>query len=177
MTNIFKRFRKNEDGHASLEFVIMFPVFFMILLTSIEVGVMTVRSSLLERAVDVVVREIRLTTGTSPSHQTIKEMICDETNVVPDCLDNLALEMYLIEPRNWYDISSSAACSNRAEDVDDPENYQHIENGLDNELMILRACAKFNPMFTNIGISSFLNRDAAGDSAIVAMSAFVQEPR
>ena len=177
MRHLLERFRKSEAGHASLEFVIMFPILFMILLSSIEIGVMTLRASLLERALDIAVREVRLTTGTSPSHQTLKEMICDETNVVPDCLNNLALEMYLIEPRNWYDISSTAACTNRAEDVEDPDNFQHIENGLDNELMILRACAKFDPMFTDVGVSSFLSRDDAGDSAIVAMSAFVQEPR
>lgn len=174
MKHVLKRFFKQEAGHASIEFAIMFPVFFFILLSSIELGVMTVRSALLERALDVVVREIRLTTGTAPSHQALKEKLCNETNVVPDCLTNLALEMYLVDPRAWTDIPAKATCTNRAEEVDPVVSFS---NGMDNELMILRACAKFNPMFTAIGLSSLLQRDAAGDSAIVAKSAFVQEPR
>lgn len=174
MRRLVRNFRKNEAGHASIEFAIMFPVFIMILLSSIELGVMTVRSALLERALDVVVREIRLTTGTAPSHQQLKVMLCSETNVVPDCLNNLALEMYLIDPRSWYNISSSATCTNRAEEVDPVTTFSH---GKENELMILRACAKFDPMFTSIGLSSYLERDSSGDSAIIAMSAFVQEPR
>lgn len=174
MRRFINKFRKEDSGHASIEFAIMFPVFFVILLSSIEVGVMTVRSALLERALDIVVREVRLTTGTAPSHQQLKVMLCDETNVVPDCLNNLALEMYLIDPRSWYNISSSATCTNRAEEVAPVTTFSH---GTDNELMILRACAKFDPMFTDIGVSSFLERDSSGDSAIVAMAAFVQEPR
>ncbi len=174
MKHFLKRFQKDNAGHASIEFAIMFPVFFFILLSSIELGVMTVRSALLERALDVVVREVRLTTGTAPSHQALKEMLCEETNVVPDCLNNLALEMYLIDPRAWTDISASATCTNRAEEVDPVTSFS---NGMDNELMILRACAKFDPMFSEIGLSSYLERDSSGDSAIVAMSAFVQEPR
>ncbi|WP_372885656.1 TadE/TadG family type IV pilus assembly protein [Shimia sp.] len=174
MTRFLKRFRKEDAGHASIEFAIMFPVFFFILLSSIELGVMTVRSALLERALDVVVREIRLTTGSAPSHQKLREMLCSETNVVPDCLNNLALEMYLVDPRAWAGIPAKATCTNRAEEVDPVVSFSH---GMDNELMILRACAKFTPMFTDLGISALLQRDGAGDSAIVAKSAFVQEPR
>lgn len=174
MRHLFKRFRKDETGHASLEFVLLFPVFFVILLSSVEIGIMTMRSALFERALDIVVREVRLTTGTAPSHQQLKVMLCEETSVVPDCLNNLALEMYLIDPREWYDITSTATCTNRAEEIAPTTSFS---NGMDNELMVLRACAKFAPMFTETGISALLNRDSSGDSAIVAMSAFVQEPR
>lgn len=174
MRHLLRKFRKDQSGHASIEFAIMFPVFFVILLSAIEIGVMTTRLALFERSLDIVVREIRLTTGTAPSHQALKEMLCEETSVVPDCLNNLALEMYLVDPREWYDIAQRATCTNRAEEVAPTTAFQH---GMDNELMILRACAKFTPLFKDLGVSSYVSRDSSGDSALIAMSAFVQEPR
>ena len=174
MTRMLKKLRKDEAGSASIEFAIMFPVFFFILLSAIEVGMLTVRSALLERALDVVVRDIRLSTGTAPSHSEIRAAVCSETSVVPDCDNNLALEMYRIDPRNWSDIPTAVACTNRSEEVAPVTTF---ENGMDNELMVLRACAKYEPMFSDYGISVFMDHDSSGDTALIAKSAFVQEPR
>lgn len=174
MKHLLKKLRKEETGSAAIEFAIMFPVFFFILLSAIEVGMLTVRSALLERALDIVVRDIRLTTGTAPGHAEIKAALCAETNVVPDCTNNLSLEMYRIDPRNWTDIPSTATCTNRAEEVSPVTTF---ENGMDNELMVLRACAKYEPMFSEYGLSLFMEHDSSGDTALLAHSAFVQEPR
>ena len=174
MTRMLKRFRRDDAGSASIEFAIMFPVFFVILISAMELGLMTVRSALLERALDVVVRDIRLTTGTAPSHVQLRTAICEETSVVPDCFNNLALEMRLVDPRAWTDIPSAVTCTNRAEEVAPVTTFQH---GMDNEVMIIRACAKYEPMFSDYGLSAFMSKDSSGDVALIAKSAFVQEPR
>lgn len=174
MKHFLKKFRRDDAGSAAIEFAIMFPIFFFILLSAVEVGMMTIRSALLERALDVVVRDIRLTTGQAPTHSQIREAVCNETNVVPDCTNNLALEMYLVDPRSWTDIPTTVACTNRTEEVAPVTTFQ---NGMDNELMILRACAKYEPMFVDYGISAFMDHDSAGDTALIARAAFVQEPR
>ena len=67
MKTLFRKFRRDDTGSAAVEFALMFSVFFFILVSSVELGLMTVRSALLERALDMVVRDIRLTTGAAPN--------------------------------------------------------------------------------------------------------------
>ncbi|SHJ39519.1 TadE-like protein [Shimia gijangensis] len=168
-----KSLRKSETGNATIEFVILFPVFIFIMLSSIELGVFTIKSALVERALDVVVRDVRLSTGNSPTHEELKTMICDETGAIPGCQNNIAIELYNIDPRAWYDIAETTTCTNRAEEVDPVTTFH---NGMDNDLMVVRICAKYETLFENIGMSSLMQRDSSGDVAIVAISAFVQEP-
>jgi len=168
------RFRQDESGHASIEFAIMFPILFYMLLSAIELGIMNLRDSMLERSLDIAVREVRITTGFQPSHQELKEMICSETGMIPDCLNNLLLEMVQKDPRNWTDLSSSTNCTNRAEETHPVTTFTP---GQDNELMILRACAKYEPMFNNYGLAGLLTKDSSGDISLIAISAFVQEPK
>ncbi|MBR9842359.1 MAG: pilus assembly protein [Rhodobacteraceae bacterium] len=174
MKHLLKKLRKDERGHASIEFVIMFPLFFWILVSAIDIGMVTMRSALLERALDIVVRDIRLSTGTAPDHDKIRDAICDTTNVVQDCKQNLMLEMQVVDMRSWTDLPHKTSCTNQAEEAQPVTTFQ---NGLDNEMMVLRACAKITPIFGDKGIGPYLNKDSNGDVPIVALSAFVQEPR
>ena len=48
--------------------------------------------------------------------------------------------------------------------------------GQQNQLMLLRACLRFDPLFPIDALGSALVKDANGQSAIYAMTAFVQEP-
>ena len=72
MTSRLRRFFHKEDGNASVEFVLVFPAFLSLLLMSIELGFVTMRHPLLERGLDIAVRELRLGTGTVPQHDQIK---------------------------------------------------------------------------------------------------------
>lgn len=174
LSHFLRRFQKNADGNASIEFVFMFPIFFLILLSSVELGIMTLRYTMLERALDLAVREVRLSTGAAPDHDELRQMICDDATMIPNCYDNLKLEMLLIDPRNWEPISSVVTCTNQAKEVQPVTTFV---SGTDNELMLLRACIKFTPLFGDKGLGLKLAKDSNGDSALVAMSAFVQEPR
>jgi Flp pilus assembly protein TadG len=174
MKRLLTKFRKDDSGHASIEFVIMFPLFFWIMVSSIDIGLVTMRSALLERALDVVVRDIRLSTGTAPDHDEIRRRICAANAVVKDCENNLMLEMQIVDMRAWTDLPQQTTCTNQAEETQPATTF---ENGLDNQLMVLRACAKITPMFGDKGIGPYLHKDSNGDVAIVALSAFVQEPR
>ena len=51
------------------------------------------------------------------------------------------------------------------------------KNGQENELMILRACAKISPVFPTTGLGKNVTKDGSGQFALVSISAFVQEPR
>ncbi|GAA6207142.1 hypothetical protein NBRC116601_04350 [Cognatishimia sp. WU-CL00825] len=173
MLNKLRFFRKSEDGNAAVEFAIMFPVLLVFLMMSVEVGLMTLRHTMLERAMDDTVRWVRLNTGGAPTHEELKARIC-EYNVVPDCATNLHLEMVVRDVRNWTDLPSTFACTDASETIAPMSEYSF---GMDNELVVLRACAKYTPIFPSSKFASALQTDGAGDTSITAMTAFVQEPR
>jgi len=63
--------------------------------------------------------------------------------------------------------------------VDHSENARPVRtfvNGQENEMMILRVCAKFDPIFPTSGLGHYLEKDGAGQAALVSTAAFVQEP-
>lgn len=169
----FAKQLKDDKGTASIEFVIVFPFFLGLLLSSFELSLITMRETMLERALDLTVREIRLETGSAPQHDEIKTRVCARAPVIPDCEKNLRLEMVQVDPRNWVNPAEDFDCTDQSQDV---QPVRSFVNGMDNDLMLLRACAKFSPTFPGAGLGNSLSKDAAGMAALVASSAFVQEP-
>ncbi|SFK52748.1 TadE/TadG family type IV pilus assembly protein [Shimia haliotis] len=174
MTSLFRRFRKQDEGHVSTEFAIMVPLLLVSLVSAVELGVMTLRYSMLERSLDIVVRDIRLSTGYTPDHDELVTRICDTAAMIPSCEQNLMLEMVTLDPRNWSGIPQNTVCTDQSEEV---EPVTSFVTGQENQLMILRACAKVTPLFPTTGLGAQFETDAAGDFALVVMNAFVQEPR
>ncbi|KNG92655.1 TadE/TadG family type IV pilus assembly protein [Pseudaestuariivita atlantica] len=174
---LFSRLRRHmaqEQGSMTVEFAIWFPLFMVILLASVELGVVTVRHTMLERSLDMTVRDIRLGTGTAPQHDQIKDQICENIALVPDCQENLRLEMMQRDLRAWTSIDGNADCTDQSAPV---APVRQFSNGLDNELMVLRACLKFTPFFPTTALGESMAKDANGDVGLIATSAFVQEPR
>ena len=109
------RFLADEGGNASVEFVIVFPVYLALMLMSIELGLTTLRHTLLERGLDIAVRDIRLGTGTAPQHDQIKQMICDNAMFIRNCDQNLRLEMRPVDIHNFATLDATADCTDSAE--------------------------------------------------------------
>lgn len=170
-----RRFLRAEDGNGTVEFAITFPAMLMFMLSGIELGMMILNHSSLERALDLTVRDIRLSTGTAPQHDQIKDLLCDRTGFIKDCGSNLKLEMVQVDPRNWSGISSAATCTDASKDVQPKTTFKN--DAKENELMILRACVKVDPVFPTTGLGKSLTKDGAGQYALVSTTAFVQEPR
>lgn len=169
-----RRFGRADDGNATIEFAIMFPLFFVFLLSSVEVGLLTLKYSFLERGLDLAVRDVRLSTGATPDHTELKKMICDGAVFIADCEDKLLIEMIQVDPRDWQGIPETATCTDQAEEVQPVTTFTA---GMDNELMIIRACAKVPAIYPTLGFGTAVDTDSSGDIALVAISAFVQEPR
>ena len=82
--------------------------------------------------------------------------------------------MIQVDPRNWGSISASPDCTDKSEEV---VPIRSFVNGLENELMVLRACAKIDPVFPTTGLGANMAKDQYGQYALIATSVFVQEPR
>jgi len=179
---------RREDGNATVEFVILFPVYLALLAMSIELSMITLRQTLLERGLDMAVRDIRLGTGEfvqnydtdeeneaalEAYHNKIKKRICDEAFVISDCESNVKLEMVRSDMRNLVSLGGEVMCTDREEEGN--ATYTLIP-GQQNDLMFLRACAKYDPLFPTWHLARSLEKDSSGQLAIVTMSAFVMEP-
>ena len=173
LTQSLRKFHSREDGSTTVEFALLLPLFLMPLFSSVELGIIALRQTMLERAMDITVREIRLTTGDAPQHDEIRDRICDRALFVSDCTSSLRLEMVQFDPFIWTDIDPVPDC------VDSIENVQPVRefvNGQSNELMYMRACMKFTPIFPTWGLGSGLIKDEEGHASLFASSVFVQEP-
>lgn len=168
-----RRFRGEEDGNATVEFAILFPFFVFMFCAAVELGMITFRHSMLERGLDLAVRDVRLTTGANFQHDDIKEMTCSYSGFLPKCESNLRLEMIPMNMRNWTQPDGTANCIDHSLSANPIRQWQ---NGQQNQMMLLRACLVFEPVFPLTGLGRHLSTDDAGNAAMVATSAFVQEP-
>ncbi|WP_324753706.1 pilus assembly protein [Roseovarius sp. Pro17] len=181
------RLTHREDGNASVEFMVIMPLYMALLIMSLELSFITLRHTMLERGLDIAVRDIRLGTGkftptpgndddgtaTQAYHDTIKKRICDEAYVINDCENNLKLEMIRSDMRNLTTLGGQVECTDKEEEGAATFNFTP---GQQNDLMFLRACAKYDPIFPTWQLARALEKDASGQIAIVSMSAFVMEP-
>ncbi|SEK54403.1 TadE/TadG family type IV pilus assembly protein [Roseovarius nanhaiticus] len=168
-----KRLLRREDGNASVEFIVIVPLYLTLLTMSVELSMITLRQTMLERGLDIAVRDIRLGTGTNPTHDAIKRRICEEVYVIDDCFNSIKLEMVPSDMRNLTTLGGEAMCTDK-EETGTP--VLSFTPGQQNQLMFLRACAKFDPLFPTWQLARSLKKDNSGQVAIVSMSAFVQEP-
>lgn len=170
-----KRFLKARDGNATIEFVIIFPLFFGMFLAAFELGLMQVRHTMLERGLDIAVRSVRLSTAAVPSYDSVKENICEHALVLPECEENLRLEMVRVNPWQSFQDLAPAKCVDTELDISPVQTW--IEGG-PHDLMLMRACILFDPMFptTGIGYAISIDNTQGGAYALTALTAFVTEP-
>ena len=81
--------------------------------------------------------------------------------------------MVQVDLRSQVYFDPSPDCVDTSEDV---QPVRTFINGQENDLMVLRACVKIDPIFPTTGLGKQLIKDGAGQVALVAMAAFVQEP-
>lgn len=174
--NLFRRFRRgvrDEAGTASVEFVIVFPVIIAIMFQAFEVGWITVRQTMLERALDLTVRELRLGHFTNPTATTLRDYVCSLTSVISDCKDNMMIELTPIDTATWALPSPQATCVQRGAKI---QPVTTVQQGVGDQLMIVRACAVVDLLFPYVGVGNNMPKDTKGGVALVASSAFVNEP-
>ncbi len=174
-----RRLFRRQDGTASVEFVIVFPVLFYVLICTVESGYMLTRSVMLERSVDIVVRSLRLGQLPGIQHDQLKALICSQaelanTNLIQHCETVLKVELRPVNTATYEPLNTSPSCVDIKNNIDPPTAYNV---GAKNDLMLVRACAVVGPIFPLTGVGFYLPKDAAGGYQLVAMSAFVNEPK
>lgn len=163
------------DGSTTVEFALHVPVLITIVLGGIELGIIQMRHVMLERSLDLAVRDVRLGRLDPVTHDSLRDRICSYNAMMPNCQADLRLEMERLNPRALTLIGDEADCVDRA---DDTKPIRSTFDELDsNEMAILRACALFDPFFPTTALGASIHKVSEGAYGLLATSLFVVEPR
>jgi len=173
LQSFLRRFRAADAGTATVEFVILFPVFMILMVSGVEAGMLMTRQMMLERGLDITMRSIRLGAWAAPTHDIVKEEICRRAMIIPNCMDVVQLELREVDTLAWNVPLEGNHCVDRTAEI---EPVIAFTSGARNQLMMVRACAVFDPMFPATGLGLHLPKDASGGYRLIATSGFVNEP-
>jgi len=84
---------RRENGNATIEFALLFPAFVTLFLVVVETGLLLTRGVMLDRAVDMSMRDLRLGTLNPMTHDNLKDDICNNSVIIPNCVNTLLLEL------------------------------------------------------------------------------------
>lgn len=168
-----RRFARGEEGSMLVPFALWMPVFTMLIVSSIELGTVTVRHTVLERSLDMAVRDLRIGSSTVTTHDALKADICERAAILPGCLEALQLEMIPLNMVAWTDPPATADCVDISEEFTPQRSFV---NGGGGAVMLLRACYKFRPVTPISSFNASVAKDADGYTGIVSTAAFVTEP-
>ncbi|MDI3335524.1 pilus assembly protein [Defluviimonas aestuarii] len=166
---------RDEEGSSTIPFIMFLPFFMMLILSSLEMGVLMMRHVMLERALDLSVRDLRLGNWSNPTHDSFKKVVCNRAGVIPDCMNAILVELRPVSTVTWQPLSSGPTCVDRAAPML-PEDMPEFDPGEGDEMMLIRACIKVDPVFPTTGLGMHLPKDNTGAYALVSATAFVNEP-
>lgn len=162
-----------ENGNATIEFAFFFPLLVTLLLSTVEIGILTIRQVMLEQAVDLTVRDLRLGKLIEPTQDDLRDLICQRSSVVPKCRDSLLIELRPVSTTTWSPLGSDTICKNRDEEL---SPLVELTPGKSHDMMLIRVCAVFKPIFPTTSLGIYMAKDELGGYALVSSSAFVNEP-
>jgi len=171
--NPFRRFRKTQDGSATVEFVILVPLVLTMLFTAIDFGVVMLRQVFLDRAVDMAAREVRLG-QLQGGFNGFRDRICARSFLLPNCQRTIAIEMRPVNTATWAGLNQPARCVNRQQNITPALAF--VPGAGAQELMLIRVCVAADPFIALTPFVLGMDEMATGGFALVARTAWVNEP-
>lgn len=175
LRSCLRRFLRREHGNASIEFVFFMPLMFAILVITMEVGTMMVRHTGLERAMDIVMRQIRLGQIPTVTATSLRTEICRHVFLAPRCNETTVVELTRIDRATFALPTTTTPCVTRsATAVNVP--LVTVTPGQSNALMLVRVCMVTNALLPRYLVAAPVTYDAQGGYSLTTSSAFVVEP-
>jgi TadE-like protein len=179
-----RAFLADERGTTTIEFVLIVPIILTIFFASFESSFFMIKSVMLERSVDIVVRDIRLGNLDNLNHRLLKKRFC-ETSALAEpttCIDKMRIWMQPISTADFKMVLPQRHCMDKSAKIDplvDPPAAE-FAYGSDNDIMLLHICMLETPLFpTTIVGATLVAANGNGDDenyGIVVNSVFVNEP-
>lgn len=166
MARRLRRFFRADNGAVTAEFVILFPVVFLLLLVTLEMIFLMARATLLQQALEVTMRDVRLGNITDPNVADLEETICERMAAVEDCRTSMVLEFTQVNRTTFEMPGPQEPCTRRSVDIMAARANDIYDTGAANELMVVRACMVVDSI-TPLWEDSF---------ELFSRTAFVNEP-
>lgn len=170
---LFRPFRKDERGLASVEFALFFPLYMGLFFWAAELGIMTIKSVMLDHALDVSMRELRLGQVENPTADKLKAAICSRATIIGNCEDQMMIELQPVSTTTWAMPQTPVTCVNNDEEIQPVVTFSP---GRQQELMLVRACIIIPVLLPDAMFGRQLQKDSTGGIGIAAISSFVNEP-
>ena len=175
-------FLRDERGNASLEFVIAFPFFMALMFMMGEVAVFQTRAILLDRGVDLAMRDLRIGALKNPTHNRIKDKICQGAFLIEStCNAGLRIEFIPVNPATGDFERTQPSCRDLPAEADElnPIIFD-VNAGQRGEIMFMSVCLVVHPFIPGGLMGTLLRvQSPISDStryALIAQSAFMNEP-
>ena len=161
-----RRALRSEDGAVTAAYVIGFPVVFIFFMIILELCFLMMRSTMLQHALDVTLRDVRLGTMVNPTTATLEQAICDGMGAFSGCTSSLTLEFTRIDTATFLLPAPMDPCVARSAVINAARANEVYVTGAPNELMAVRACVLVDT------ITPYLS----DVFEVTARAAFVNEP-
>lgn len=182
VTTLKRRFRKDQAGTSSIEFILIFPLFFMMFALSLESGFLTTQKIFLERGFDIATRKLSLETAwDTMTGDIIQQRVCSE-GVLKGCEERLTVQIYRVDPADGtFSLPGKRSCLDRSDDKeeDDPTKPTNEYDGTGvtyEESMFIGVCLLVDPMFSATPLTPSLNRNSSGGYYLYTVGMFTIEP-
>ena len=149
------RFLRTEDGTATVEFVIVFPIIIIIFVAAFETAMLLTRQVIMERSLDSAVRHLRLTSGLSVTHDAIRENICENSPVLLNCNEALLLDLRVIDQETYNLPDYHTLCVDRSGVVNHCTAWSMRCASKSSKHFHLKSCAQQSCGWLNFSGSSF----------------------
>ncbi|MBB3997586.1 TadE/TadG family type IV pilus assembly protein [Aureimonas pseudogalii] len=168
-----RRLCGERRGSVALEFAIVAPIFLAIVFSTLEAGWMMTQATLLDRALDITVREVRIGGPDAPTTEPqIRKAVCDRAMVIPGCEAVATVEMRLVEKASDFP-TAAATCVDRGTTARPVTSFQSAARA---KITFVRVCIVVDPITPLMGLALQLPKDAKGGYRLATSSAFLSEP-
>ena len=171
-----RRFVREEHGGPSIEFAVLISPLLYLIFTIGELGVFMMRSVMLERGLDIAMRDVRLGIVEPNEDETVidavRRKICENAFLLVGCEDRILIEVAPL-PAVATCGSGTVDCVNTSDPNLSPAD-KFTTPGKE-EITFVRACLVSSPIFPGVGLGAQLPRVEGGGYGIVAQTAFMSE--
>lgn len=167
------RLLRSEDGSATIEFLVMFPLVLFVFFASFEAGYAMVRSALLARALDQSLRDLQLGNLASPTTDTLRLAICERLGLA-DCDNEMMVDLtVLVADRSNLPVAGSP-CLTQDVAIRTGTRATWVGAAGPSDLVVVRACQRANALFPGAvaGLTPAF-ADAQGYYRLVASGVFL----
>lgn len=178
-----RRFLRREDGAVTIPALLWIVFLMFIMFAGIDMAVLLIKQTLLDRATESTARIIRLAKQPKVTEATLRASVCNQAGFFgKSCADRLSVETFVVDQADW--TSSIDNHPLRCEDFSDkskPPPEATLEGGQANEIILMRVCLREKPMMLQdffavsmLGASPLT--DSNDEVALVSQTAFIIEP-